>query len=185
MNIAFVCMECNSFAIAARSPLSKHGLNTPLTPTCLTCVSFFCLCRLGSWARTRAALVTTTTSTCTEAPVSDFWLWCFLLVAHHLFRITCCVMCSLHYLFQPHTRRLTHTCTHIGAYICGEETALIESLEGRQGKPRLKPPFPANIGLFGCPTTVTNVETVAVAPTIFRRGAYRNIQHISCLQHLC
>ena len=57
-----------------------------------------------------------------------------------------------------------------GAYICGEETALIESLEGRQGKPRLKPPFPANIGLFGCPTTVTNVETVAVAPTILRRG---------------
>jgi NADH dehydrogenase (ubiquinone) flavoprotein 1 len=58
-----------------------------------------------------------------------------------------------------------------GAYICGEETALIESLEGRQGKPRLKPPFPANIGVFGCPTTVTNVETVAVSPTIFRRGA--------------
>ena len=55
--------------------------------------------------------------------------------------------------------------------MCGEETALIESLEGRQGKPRLKPPFPANIGLFGCPTTVTNVETVAVAPTIFRRGS--------------
>lgn len=51
-----------------------------------------------------------------------------------------------------------------GAYICGEETALIESLEGKQGKPRLKPPFPADIGLFGCPTTVTNVETVAVAP---------------------
>ncbi|CAM9624609.1 unnamed protein product [Ectocarpus sp. 6 AP-2014] len=58
-----------------------------------------------------------------------------------------------------------------GAYICGEETALIESLEGRQGKPRLKPPFPANVGVFGCPTTVTNVETVAVAPTILRRGA--------------
>lgn len=57
-----------------------------------------------------------------------------------------------------------------GAYICGEETALIESLEGGQGKPRLKPPFPANIGLFGCPTTVTNVETVAVVPTILRRG---------------
>eukprot|EP00903_Cladosiphon_okamuranus_P014797 g13707.t1 len=57
-----------------------------------------------------------------------------------------------------------------GAYICGEETALIESLEGRQGKPRLKPPFPANVGVFGCPTTVTNVETVAVAPTILRRG---------------
>jgi NADH dehydrogenase (ubiquinone) flavoprotein 1 len=58
-----------------------------------------------------------------------------------------------------------------GAYICGEETALIESLEGRTGKPRLKPPFPANVGLFGCPTTVTNVETVAVVPTITRRGA--------------
>merc|ERR1719346_810108 len=57
-----------------------------------------------------------------------------------------------------------------GAYICGEETALIESLEGKQGKPRLKPPFPANVGVFGCPTTVTNVETVAVAPTICRRG---------------
>jgi len=57
-----------------------------------------------------------------------------------------------------------------GAYICGEETALIESLEGKQGKPRLKPPFPADIGVFGCPTTVANVETVAVAPTICRRG---------------
>jgi NADH:ubiquinone oxidoreductase subunit F (NADH-binding) len=57
-----------------------------------------------------------------------------------------------------------------GAYICGEETAMIESLEGKQGKPRLKPPFPANIGLWGCPTTVTNVETVAVVPTIMRRG---------------
>ncbi len=52
----------------------------------------------------------------------------------------------------------------------GEETALIESLEGKQGKPRLKPPFPANVGLYGCPSTVTNVETVAVAPTILRRG---------------
>uniref|UniRef100_A0A8C2XNK7 NADH:ubiquinone oxidoreductase core subunit V1 n=1 Tax=Cyclopterus lumpus TaxID=8103 RepID=A0A8C2XNK7_CYCLU len=57
-----------------------------------------------------------------------------------------------------------------GAYICGEETALIESLEGKQGKPRLKPPFPADIGVFGCPTTVSNVETVAVAPAICRRG---------------
>ncbi|KAJ7552019.1 hypothetical protein O6H91_06G038600 [Diphasiastrum complanatum] len=57
-----------------------------------------------------------------------------------------------------------------GAYICGEETALLESLEGKQGKPRLKPPFPANVGLYGCPTTVTNVETVAVSPTILRRG---------------
>ncbi|KAL4710393.1 hypothetical protein ACJJTC_008795 [Scirpophaga incertulas] len=58
-----------------------------------------------------------------------------------------------------------------GAYICGEETALIESIEGKQGKPRLKPPFPADVGLFGCPTTVNNVETIAVAPTICRRGA--------------
>lgn len=58
-----------------------------------------------------------------------------------------------------------------GAYICGEETALIESLEGRQGKPRLKPPFPAGVGVFGCPSTVTNVETIAVSPTILRRGA--------------
>lgn len=58
-----------------------------------------------------------------------------------------------------------------GAYICGEESALIESLEGKPGRPRLKPPFPANMGVFGCPTTVTNVETVAVCPTIMRRGA--------------
>jgi len=57
-----------------------------------------------------------------------------------------------------------------GAYVCGEETALIESIEGKQGKPRLKPPFPAEVGLFGCPTTVNNVESVAVAPTICRRG---------------
>ena len=57
-----------------------------------------------------------------------------------------------------------------GAYICGEESALIESLEGKQGKPRMKPPFPANAGLYGCPTTVTNVETVSVVPTILRRG---------------
>lgn len=57
-----------------------------------------------------------------------------------------------------------------GAYICGEETALIESIEGKQGKPRLKPPFPADVGVFGCPTTVANVETVAVAPAICRRG---------------
>ncbi len=57
-----------------------------------------------------------------------------------------------------------------GAYICGEATALIESPAGKQGKPRLKPPFPAGVGLYGCPTTVTNVETVAVSPTILRRG---------------
>ncbi len=58
-----------------------------------------------------------------------------------------------------------------GAYICGEETALIESLEGKKGQPRLKPPFPANMGLYGCPTTVNNVESIAVVPEILRRGA--------------
>jgi NADH-quinone oxidoreductase subunit F len=58
-----------------------------------------------------------------------------------------------------------------GAYICGEETALIESIEGKKGQPRLKPPFPAGMGLYGCPTTVNNVESIAVAPTILRRGA--------------
>jgi NADH-quinone oxidoreductase subunit F len=58
-----------------------------------------------------------------------------------------------------------------GAYICGEETALIESLEGKKGMPRLKPPFPAAAGLYGCPTTVNNVESIAVVPTILRRGA--------------
>src|ERR1700743_338726 len=58
-----------------------------------------------------------------------------------------------------------------GAYICGEETALLESLEGKKGQPRLKPPFPANVGLYGCPTTVNNVETIAQVPDIMRRGA--------------
>ena len=58
-----------------------------------------------------------------------------------------------------------------GAYICGEETGLLESLEGRKGMPRLKPPFPANTGLYGCPTTVNNVETIAVVPDILRRGS--------------
>jgi NADH-quinone oxidoreductase subunit F len=58
-----------------------------------------------------------------------------------------------------------------GAYICGEETALLESLEGKKGQPRLKPPFPANMGLYGCPTTVNNVETIAQVPDILRRGA--------------
>src|SRR6201994_1951311 len=58
-----------------------------------------------------------------------------------------------------------------GAYICGEETALLESLEGKKGMPRLKPPFPANMGLYGCPTTVNNVETIAQVPDIMRRGA--------------
>ncbi len=58
-----------------------------------------------------------------------------------------------------------------GAYICGEETALLESLEGNKGQPRLKPPFPALIGLYGCPTVINNVESIAVVPTILRRGA--------------
>jgi NADH-quinone oxidoreductase subunit F len=58
-----------------------------------------------------------------------------------------------------------------GAYICGEETALLESLEGKKGQPRLKPPFPANVGLYGCPTTVQNVESIASVPDIMRRGA--------------
>ena len=57
-----------------------------------------------------------------------------------------------------------------GAYICGEETALLESLEGRKGMPRLKPPFPAGAGLYGCPTTVNNVESIAAVPDILRRG---------------
>jgi len=59
-----------------------------------------------------------------------------------------------------------------GAYICGEETALLESLEGKKGQPRLKPPFPANVGVYGCPTTVNNVESIAVVPDILRRGAH-------------
>jgi NADH-quinone oxidoreductase subunit F len=58
-----------------------------------------------------------------------------------------------------------------GAYICGEETAQIESIEGKKGQPRLKPPFPAGAGLYGCPTTVNNVESIAVGPTILRRGS--------------
>src|ERR1019366_9108779 len=58
-----------------------------------------------------------------------------------------------------------------GAYICGEETGLLESLEGKKGMPRLKPPFPAAVGLYGCPSTGKNVESIAVGPAIFRRGA--------------
>ena len=58
-----------------------------------------------------------------------------------------------------------------GAYICGEETALLESLEGKKGMPRMKPPFPAGAGLYGCPTTVNNVESIAVVPTILRKGS--------------
>ena len=58
-----------------------------------------------------------------------------------------------------------------GAYICGEETAMLESLEGKKGQPRLKPPFPANVGLYGAPTTINNVESIAVVPDILRRGS--------------
>jgi NADH-quinone oxidoreductase subunit F len=58
-----------------------------------------------------------------------------------------------------------------GAYICGEETALMESLEGKKGQPRMKPPFPAGAGLYGCPTTINNVESIAVVPAILRRGS--------------
>ncbi|MET0181354.1 MAG: NADH-quinone oxidoreductase subunit NuoF [Caulobacterales bacterium] len=59
-----------------------------------------------------------------------------------------------------------------GAYVCGEETALLESLEGKKGQPRLRPPYPAVSGLYGCPTTVNNVESIAVVGTILRRGAH-------------
>ncbi len=58
-----------------------------------------------------------------------------------------------------------------GAYICGEETAQLESLEGKKGQPRLKPPFPAGKGLYGCPTTINNVESISVTPTIMRKSA--------------
>jgi NADH-quinone oxidoreductase subunit F len=73
--------------------------------------------------------------------------------------------CGSGYAFDVYVHR------GAGAYICGEETALIESLEGKKGQPRLKPPFPAGVGVWGCPTTVNNVESIAVAPTILRRGA--------------
>lgn len=72
-----------------------------------------------------------------------------------------------------------------GAYICGEETALIESLEGKQGKPRLKPPFPADVGVFGCPTTVANVETVAVAPVSSLYNIYFIVYLVSFGQVTC
>ena len=64
-----------------------------------------------------------------------------------------------------------HTVVGAGAYICGEETALLESLEGKQGKPRFKPPFPANFGLYGRPTTINNTQSLASAPAILRNGA--------------
>ena len=65
---------------------------------------------------------------------------------------------------------LIHIHYGAGAYICGEETALLESIEGNKGQPRLKPPFPALVGLYGCPTIVNNVETIAVVPTILEEG---------------
>jgi NADH-quinone oxidoreductase subunit F len=64
-----------------------------------------------------------------------------------------------------------HTFVGAGAYICGEETALLESLEGKQGKPRFKPPFPANYGLYGQPTTINNTQSLASVPAIIRNGA--------------
>ncbi|TVQ43470.1 MAG: NADH oxidoreductase (quinone) subunit F [Gammaproteobacteria bacterium] len=64
-----------------------------------------------------------------------------------------------------------HTFVGAGAYICGEETALLESLEGKQGKPRFKPPFPANFGLYGRPTTINNTQSLASVPSILRNGA--------------
>src|SRR5229473_6533639 len=69
---------------------------------------------------------------------------------------------------------LTHT--GAGAYECGEESALMESLEGKRGYPRIKPPFPAVVGLYGCPTIINNVETLSAVPSIIREGgeAYAN-----------
>ena len=64
-----------------------------------------------------------------------------------------------------------YTFVGAGAYICGEETALLESLEGKQGKPRFKPPFPANYGLYGAPTTINNTQSLASVPVIMRNGA--------------
>ena len=64
-----------------------------------------------------------------------------------------------------------HTFVGAGAYICGEETALLESLEGKQGKPRFKPPFPANFGLYGKPTTINNTQSLASVPMILNKGA--------------
>jgi NADH-quinone oxidoreductase subunit F len=75
-----------------------------------------------------------------------------------------------------------HVHTGAGAYICGEETALLNSLEGRRGEPRIKPPFPAQSGAFGCPTTVNNVETIALLPTAFNMGG-DTFSRLSALHH--
>ncbi len=73
--------------------------------------------------------------------------------------------------------------TGAGAYICGEETSLLNSLEGRRGEPRLKPPFPAQAGAFGCPTTVNNLETIATVPAAFMLGC-ENYSKLSALHHI-
>ncbi len=73
--------------------------------------------------------------------------------------------------------------TGAGAYICGEETSLLNSLEGRRGEPRLKPPFPAQAGAFGCPTTVNNLETIAAVPTAFLMGC-EAFSKLSSIHHL-
>ena len=72
-----------------------------------------------------------------------------------------------------------------GAYICGEETALMNSLEGRRGNPRIKPPFPAVAGLFGQPTTINNVETLAAVPHILNNGAawYKAMSPVESEEH--
>ncbi|MBL8608577.1 MAG: NADH-quinone oxidoreductase subunit NuoF [Myxococcales bacterium] len=70
-----------------------------------------------------------------------------------------------------------------GAYICGEETSLLNSLEGRRGEPRLKPPFPAQAGAFGCPTTVNNLETIAAVPSAFHMGC-EAFSKLSAIHHL-
>ena len=73
-----------------------------------------------------------------------------------------------------------HVHSGAGAYICGEETSMLNSLEGRRGEPRMKPPFPANAGAFGCPTTVNNLETIAACPTAFGMGC-EEFSKLSCL----
>jgi len=76
-----------------------------------------------------------------------------------------------------------HVHTGAGAYICGEETSLLNSLEGKRGEPRLKPPFPAQFGAFGCPTTVNNLETIAIVPTMILMGG-EAFSKQSALHHL-
>ena len=77
------------------------------------------------------------------------------------------------------------TAVGAGAYICGEETALLDSLEGKQGKPRFKPPFPAAFGLYGAPTTINNTQSYASVPTILRKGAdwFAKLGVAECRRH--